>query len=252
MPRRVRIDNAGYYHIINRGVERRRVFLSKDDKDKFLSIMCEEFAFYKVTLHFYVLMDNHYHLLIETTQKNLSDVMRQVNSKYASYFNKKYNRVGHLWQDRFKSWLVINEDYFFTLFKYFELNPIEAKIVFEYGKFYRSFLYDLLNNQLLTCSKNSYLLQYNVKYILSMLDVELNDIDLARLNSIKKDNRDLKKDLLQKPKDITKVLSTEFTDKESRNLMIVEAKKEGFTQKEIASFYNITPSLVSKIIKKYN
>ena len=221
MSRRVRVDKPGYYHIINRGVERRRVFLSKDDKDKFLSILCEEFDFYKVTLHFYVLMDNHYHLLIETTQKNLSEVMRQINSKYASYFNKKYNRVGHLWQDRFKSWVVMSEDYFFTLFKYLE------------------------------CSKRSYLLQFDKKYILSLLDTELNEIDLEKLNMIKKDNRYLKKDILQKPKaDISTVLSLDFKDKAIRNRMILDAFNQGFTQKEIANFLNISPSLISKILKE--
>ena len=140
--------------------------------------------------------------------------------------------------------------FFRNLFKYFELNPIEANISSEFGKYYRSFLYDLLNNQLLTCSKNSYLLQYNVKYILSMLDIELNEIDLLKLQNIKKDNRGLNKDLLKEQKDITKFLSKEFSDKKSRNNMIINAYKNGFTQKEIASFYDISPSLVSKIIKK--
>ena len=121
MPRKVRIDNPGYYHIINRGVERRKVFLSKDDKDMFLNILCREFKFYKLVLHSYVLMDNHYHLLVENKKRNLSDAMRQVNSKYAMYFNKKYNRVGHLWQDRFKSWIIFNEKHLFTLFKYLAL-----------------------------------------------------------------------------------------------------------------------------------
>ena len=143
MPRRVRINIAGFYHIVNRGVEKRNVFLEKQDKDKFLEILCNEFNLYEAILHSYVLMENHYHLLIQTNKNNLSNLMRQVNSKYAIYFNKKYDRVGHLWQDRFKSWYIYNENYLWVLFKYIELNPIKANIAYEFGEYYRSFIYDI-------------------------------------------------------------------------------------------------------------
>ena len=112
MPRRLRIDDPGYYHIINRGVEKRKVFLEKEDKDKFLENLSNECIQHEAILHSYVLMDNHYHLLLETKKDNLSSLMRQINSKYAIYFNKKYNRVGHLWQDRYKSWIIFDDSYF--------------------------------------------------------------------------------------------------------------------------------------------
>jgi len=74
-------------------------------------------------------MSNHYHLLIEITQKNLSKFMRQLNSDYAVYFNKKYKRSGHLWQGRFKSWYVTDEAYLYTLILYIEQNPLKANMV---------------------------------------------------------------------------------------------------------------------------
>jgi REP element-mobilizing transposase RayT len=89
MARRPRIEISGYYHIVNRGVERRVVFYDKDDFEYFLSLLsdcCEKF---NITLHNYCLMNNHYHLLIEVKEGNLSKFMRYLNSIYAIYFNKK-------------------------------------------------------------------------------------------------------------------------------------------------------------------
>jgi len=88
MARRPRLDFAGFHHIVNRGVARGYVYKSSIDKDKFLEILCKACRDYRVNVHDYCLMDNHYHLLIETTSQNLSLFMRQINSNYAIYFEK--------------------------------------------------------------------------------------------------------------------------------------------------------------------
>ena len=95
MPRKERITEPGFYHLINRGVERRNIFLEPEDYDTFLIVLNQVFKQYKIKLHTYCLMTNHYHLLIETTEQNISDAMRKLNSQYPIYFNKKYNRSGH-------------------------------------------------------------------------------------------------------------------------------------------------------------
>jgi len=82
-----------------------------------------------------------------------------------------------------------------------------------------------------------------------MLDIELNEVDLDNLERIRKSNLGLKKDLLQNKRDISKVLSLNFKDKDSRNKMILKAYKDVFTQKEIVEFFGISASLVSKILK---
>lgn len=243
MPRRVRINIAGCYHIINRGVEKRNVFLEKEDKDKFLEILCKEFEIYDAILHSYILMDNHYHLLIQTNKSNLSDLMRQVNSKYAMYFNKKYDRVGHLWQDRFKSWYIQNENYLWVLFKYIELNPIKANIVDEFGKYYRSFVYDVLNKKVLKCAKESIFLK---KDILKYLDIELSENELNVLEKIQKESLRIKI-FDDEKKDISKYLKQEYANKEERNKAIIYAYKQGFKKSEIARFLGVSLSLISKI-----
>lgn len=104
-----------------------RVILKERYKETFLAVLCKVCAIYKVNVHDYCLMYNHYHLLVETTAENLSLFMRQINSDYAIYFNKKYRRTGHLWQGRYKSWYIIQDAYLYILFRYIEHDPIEAK-----------------------------------------------------------------------------------------------------------------------------
>jgi REP element-mobilizing transposase RayT len=135
MPRKPRIEDAGYYHIVNRGVEQRNIFLDDGDFYKFLEFVDEYKKLYRFKIHSYCLMDNHYHLLMETTDTNLSLIMKQLNNNYTRYFNKKYNRVGTLWQGRYKSWYVYDERYLHTLMKYIEYNPIKANITKKFGEY---------------------------------------------------------------------------------------------------------------------
>ena len=115
MPRKPRVEMAGCHHIVNRGVERRDIFLEPSDYEKFLEILCDVCKKHRLVLHSYCLMTNHYHLLIETERENLSKAMRDVNALYAGYFNRKYKRIGHLWQGRFKSWFVTDDAYHLTV-----------------------------------------------------------------------------------------------------------------------------------------
>jgi len=105
-------------------------------------------------------MDNHYHLLLENQRENLSHGMRQINSAYAKYYNKKYKRTGHFWQGRFKSWYVFDENYLFVLFKYLEFNPIDAKISKKAGEYKYTLLHDIINGDIRPCMKDSFVLQW--------------------------------------------------------------------------------------------
>ncbi len=89
MPRKPRIEIPGFYHIINRGVEQRVIFKDKEDYDFFIEQLSNLSKNFNITIHNYCLMNNHYHLLIETRDENLSKFMRQLNGIYAIYFNKK-------------------------------------------------------------------------------------------------------------------------------------------------------------------
>ncbi len=252
MPRKTRIETPGYHHIYNRGVERRFVYEEDSDKERFLKILCEVSEHYSFTIHAYVLMDNHYHLLIENKKENLSSGMRQINSIYAQYFNKKYNRVGHLWQDRYKSWCVLNENYLFTLFKYFESNPIEAKLSKYPGEYRWTLLHDIKRGEIPPCMQQSFILdQYDTATLLENLDMSLSETEKDRLEEIKKESNRLKrsKEIKSAPLDLESFFE-KMPTKDIRDKKIAEAYTLGATQSEIAKRLKLSVSAVSKIVKK--
>jgi REP element-mobilizing transposase RayT len=130
LARPLRIEYAGaFYHVTGRGNDRKKIFLSVQDYDKFLSYLSEACRKYGVVLHAYVLMGNHYHLLVETPGANLSVFMHSINGVYTTYFNIKRNRSGHLFQGRYKAFLVEKDSYLLELSRYIHLNPINALVV---------------------------------------------------------------------------------------------------------------------------
>ena len=130
MARPLRITYPGaFYHITSRGNERKEIFKSLADKEKFLFYLESATRRYDAIVHVYCLMGNHYHLLLETPTGNLSQIMRHINGAYTTYFNTKRQRAGHLLQGRFKAILVDMDEYSKELSRYIHLNPIRAKMV---------------------------------------------------------------------------------------------------------------------------
>jgi putative transposase len=129
MPRPYRLQGEGLlYHITSRGDDRKKIFLNEIDYLKFLEYLKaakQKFNFY---LYAWCLMGNHYHLLLETTQPNLSRIMQSLNTAYTVYYNVKRKRSGHLFQGRYKSILVDKDNYLLELTRYIHLNPVRAKI----------------------------------------------------------------------------------------------------------------------------
>jgi len=130
MARPLRINYPGaFYHITARGNERKAVFKSNQDRKQFLSYLGSAHKRYGAVIHGYCLMDNHYHLLLETPRENLSQIMHHINGAYTTYFNVKRNRCGHLFQGRYKAILVEKDSYCQELSRYIHMNPIRAGIV---------------------------------------------------------------------------------------------------------------------------
>ena len=104
MGRQLRIEYCGaYYHVTARGNERKDIFKSNRDREKFLEYLQSAVERYWAVIHVWCLMNNHYHLLLETPEGNLSQVMQHVNGAYTNYFNTKRKRSGHLFQGSFTS-----------------------------------------------------------------------------------------------------------------------------------------------------
>jgi len=130
MARPLRIEYPGaFYHVINRGNEDEDIYRSVRDRRKFLEYVEDAVCRYSLSNHSYCLMPNHYHLLIEAHEANLSKSIQWLNVSYATYFNNKYQRSGHLFQGRFKSLLVDADEYLKELSRYIHLNPVRANLV---------------------------------------------------------------------------------------------------------------------------
>jgi putative transposase len=130
MARPLRIQYSGaVYHVTCRGNERKEIFRDDLDKKTFLEILAHSSRIYKIKIFSYILMDNHFHLLIETPLGNLGEFMRRFNITYTGYYNRRHNRVGHLYQGRYKSILVDKENYLSVLSRYIHLNPVRIKVM---------------------------------------------------------------------------------------------------------------------------
>jgi REP-associated tyrosine transposase len=130
MSRPLRIEYAGaVYHVTSRGNEKKPVFRSDQDRVNFLNTLQSVAKRYNWICHAYCLMTNHYHLLIETPDANLSLGMRQLNGVYTQLFNKLHGRIGHLFQGRFKAILIQKDSHLLEVCRYTVLNPLRAKMV---------------------------------------------------------------------------------------------------------------------------
>lgn len=163
VPRTARIkSNSGIYHIIMRGINRQNIFEVGEDKEKFIQTLLKYKIVSGFKLYAYCLMDNHLHLLLKEEKEPLETVMRRICGSYVLWYNKKYDRVGYLFQDRFKSEPVENDTYFLTVIRYIFQNPIKAGIVTKVENYKWSNYMDYVEERNIT----------EVKYFFDILHVD--------------------------------------------------------------------------------
>jgi REP element-mobilizing transposase RayT len=129
MPRVPRkLSKLNLYHVILRGIDKRNIFLSTEDYEKFLYYIIKAKESCNFSLYSYCLMTNHVHLLVKTEEVELGDIIKRIAVGYVQYHNNKYGRTGHLFQNRFKSEPVEDERYLLSVMRYIHQNPIKAGI----------------------------------------------------------------------------------------------------------------------------
>ena len=130
MPRTARLDiESGFYHVYNRGNNRKALFLTNEDYLDFLKILCKTKEIFEFKLHAYCLMPNHFHFLMERREVPLSFILKRVEQIYAQRFNKRYESTGHLFEGRFKSKICKDDTHFKTVSRYVHRNPVRASLV---------------------------------------------------------------------------------------------------------------------------
>ncbi len=127
-PLRLQFEHA-LYHVTSRGNARQAIVKTQADRQAFLACLAQVVDRFAWQCHAYCLMNNHYHLLVETPHPNLSQGMRQLNGPYTQGFNRRHRRVGHVFQGRFKAILVEREAHLLELCRYVVLNPVRAQMV---------------------------------------------------------------------------------------------------------------------------
>lgn len=138
MPRRARIAfEQAFFHVFSRGVAKQPIFLDEQDYQQFLRRLqlLKTKKLFDHEIYAYVLMPNHFHLLLQTKKTPLAKIMSSLLTSYSMYFNRKYQRVGPLFQNRFKSKLCDRDSYFLGASRYIHLNPIEAGIATSFDEY---------------------------------------------------------------------------------------------------------------------
>jgi REP element-mobilizing transposase RayT len=130
MARPLRIEYPGaLYHVTSRGDRQEAIVEDDPDRTAFLNVLGEVISRFRWRCHAYCLMGNHYHLMIETPEGNLTKGMRQLNGVFTQWSNRRHKRSGHLFQGRYKAILVDRDSYFLELARYIVLNPVRAAMV---------------------------------------------------------------------------------------------------------------------------
>lgn len=240
MPRHQRIlSKTGTYHVMMRGNERKNLFLDKEDRQRFLETLFAKKKEAGFSLFAFCLMDNHVHLVIQEGQESLATTMKRINASYAYYFNQKYNRVGHLFQDRFKSENIEDERYLMAVTRYIHNNPVKAGIV-EKAEDYKwsSYKYYLAPDKLESRNVNT--------------DVILSSISLDQTQAIK----EFKEFSLQKDTNQFMEINEDeaWTLKESKVYLEEYLKKEwsGYQMQELMKNKNTRNEIVLHIREKTN
>ena len=248
MPRTARkISRSGFYHVIIRGVNKQIIFSDDNDKKNFLHLLKYYSTKLNCIIHAYCLMDNHVHILIEDNACKLGELMRNITSVYALEYNQKSKRVGHLFQDRFKSQCIEDDDYLLRAVRYIHRNPEKADICktnqYKWSS-YREFIYGgkIINRSFILSKFNN-----NIEIFASFTnDITQDKIDNVYFeeNPTKEErtafvkyiinNNDLSNIKLKSKKDIKEIIKT-----------LKDTKK--LTVNEISEEIGISKNIINKI-----
>jgi putative transposase len=275
MTRPLRLEFEGaLYHITSRGDRRENIYETDEDRQGFLSLLARVCETYNWTCHAYCLMSNHYHLLVETPDANLSKGMRQLNGVYTQDFNRRNHCCGHVFQGRYKSVLVEKEGYLLELTRYIVLNPVRAGMVqraqdWPWSSFPATIGLvkkpDWLQDEWLLSAfgknKTDAIKHYMIFVIDGMnhasvwadLKHQIYLGDERFINSVQSfidANKDLSEIPSPQARPQAKKLNEYLSLENNRNQAIARAYKSGgYTLKEIASYFNLHYSTVSVIVK---
>lgn len=259
MSRQLRNYNEGeIYHVIQRGNNQAYIFADQIDKSTFLEIISETLERYPCMLLYYCLMDNHYHLLLEMMQTDLSKIMHRINLFYSKYYNQKYNRSGTIFGRRYSSYLVKDNSHFYALVLYIAYNPVKANMVKTPDQYHWCAHLDIIFGRRSIVDKSCLLSRFH-RSLDKAKDIYVQLIDGGRAGSVQYENH--QEIITEKRRQSLEVYFQETIDDEileqriiagnrekdvikQKKCFIRKARTQGFSVEEIARFLGITARAV--------
>ena len=248
MPRKAREKSTtGIYHVMLRDINQQQIFEEREDYIKLLEIIKEYKAISDFEVYAYCLMGNHIHLLIKVKKEPLEQIFKRIGGKFVYWYNVKYQRVGHLFQDRFKSEPVETMDYLMTVIRYIHQNPVKAGICKEIEDYpYSSFKEYIDRAQIV-----------DVEFILNMRDLER----FVKFNKIKNDDKCLDivdkakirvtdeqaKLIIKKISKCDSVAEFQALDLKNRDKLIGKFKDKGVSIRQISRLTGVSKGIIEKI-----
>ena len=265
MARHGRIQSGtGVYHVMMRGINRQQIFENDEDNKHMLYVLSNLHLQYNpdgtplasptCTIYAYCLMGNHCHLLIQEKAWTISEVIKSLASSYVYYFNKQYQRIGHLFQDRFKSEPVNDMSYFLTLLRYIHQNPIKAGIVTEVNDYPWSSWHEYLCPDRFEniCNTRATLRRISIEDLTSLVNQPLSDdcqcLDIDTSDIRKKSVRtdaDIREELLRFSR-CQSIAEFQRMDIVERKEICKEMKRHGAGVRQLSRITGISLGTISK------
>jgi putative transposase len=246
MVRELRAHAEGsFYHVRSRGNAKQDIFQDDGDRILFLDFLRDSIQRHEWICHGYCLMDNHYHMLIETPQDNLIEGMRDLTQRFTQSMNFKHSRTGHLFQGRYWSKLIEDDDYFLTVSRYVALNPVAVGLVEHPSDWPWSNYND-------TCSKTGMSSRtfLTTSLVLSFFSGGKSDPREGYQTFIEDGIESARKSRLPRP-GLNALINTNGS-RLNREISICAACREhGYSQREIARYLGVQHTTISRILKKY-
>ena len=257
MPRVARAESTtGYYHIMMRGIDREYIYKTPKDKEYFLNLLKAE---ERIDVAAFCLMDNHVHLLLKAELSSLAEAIRRLNVKYAMHYNFSHSRVGHVFQNRFKSEAVDTDKDLMQVIRYIHNNPAKAKIVKDIGKYTWSSYCEYLGEVAVIAERQK-------AFVLSMFS---DDVDRFRQFHLEKDEQeylDTKEEIAQNRLDLAQDIIEEYciqkgivdsrqiygSPEHVRAIVTELLKRTKLSHRKMASLLGIDPNVVHQVSRERN
>jgi len=248
MPRQARKKSkTGIYHIMLRGINQQVIFEDEEDNEKFIDTLKSFKAVSGYKLFAYCLMGNHLHLLLKIEKESLALILKRIAGSYVYWYNLKYRRIGHLFQDRFKSEAVEDEEYFLSVLRYIHQNPIKAEICKEIDEYKFSSYNDFVKEKQEVV---------DIDYVFSIINKD----EFITFNTKTNDNKFLEcdekifrlndkeaKDIIHKISKCRNATEFQSLDDEKRNKFIKDFKENNLSIRQISRLTGISFAIVRRL-----